>query len=102
MDIDSSSWAELEPYELQKRPDILTAEDIARIPANNDIASNVRFLEAMKARYETHPYFTAQLAMYMETLGATAISARMLRQVFIPLRSWALASSDNHPRPRNP
>jgi hypothetical protein len=41
----------------------------------------VRFLEVMNARYENHPYFTAQLAIRMEALGAIAISAKLLRQV---------------------
>lgn len=56
---------------------------MTRIPVNNDITSNVRFLEAMNARYKNHPYFTAQLAIRMEALGATAISARLLRQVSV-------------------
>jgi len=73
--------AKPEPYKRQRPPDILTPEDKARIPANDDVESVVRFLEAMKARYEDHPYFTAQLAMRMEALGATVISARLLHQV---------------------
>ena len=39
--------------------DILTPEDGARTPTNNDVESNVRLLEAMDARYENHPYFIA-------------------------------------------
>jgi len=84
-DLGSSSWAEPEPCEPQKPPDILTAEDVTKISANDDIAANVRFLEAMNARYDNHPYFTAKLAMRMEDLGATAISASLLRQVFASL-----------------
>ena len=80
--LDSLGCAEPEPYKRQRLPDILTPEDRARIPANDDVESVVRFLEAMNARYENHPYFTAQLAMRMEALGATVISARLLRQVF--------------------
>lgn len=60
----------------------------------------MRFLEAMNARYENHPYFTAQLAIRMEALGATAISARLLRQVFTcPL---SRTPSDDHFRPKSP
>lgn len=72
---------ELEPCKRQRPPDILTPEDKARVPTNDDVESAVRFLEAMKARYENHPYFTAQLAMRMEALGATVVSARLLHQV---------------------
>ena len=99
-DLASSSWAEPEPCKPQKPPDTITAEDIARIPANNDITAHVRFLEAMNARYDNHPYFTAQLAMRMEDLGATAISASLLRQVFASLGSQT--PSDDHFRPTNP
>jgi len=60
----------------------------------------VRFLEAMNARYENHPYFTVRLAVCMENLGATAINARLLRQVFIYPLFWTLP--DGHFRPRNP
>jgi len=73
---------------------------MARIPANNDIESNVRFLEAMNARYNNHPYFTVRLAVCMEGLGATAINARLLRQVFTyPLFR---TPPDGDPRPKNP
>ena len=78
----------------------MTAEDLAKIPSNNDITASVRFLEAMNARYDNHPYFTAQLAMRMEDLGATAISASLLRQVFTSLRPQV--SSHDDFRLRNP
>ena len=73
---------------------------MARIPVDDDIAGNVRFLEAMNARYDNHPYFTAQLAVCMEVVGATAISASLLRQVFASLLPQT--SADDHFRPRNP
>lgn len=62
-------------------PDILIAKDIARIPTN-DIESNVQLPEAPNARSESHPYFTARLAVRMETPGVAATSARLLCQVF--------------------
>ena len=67
----------------------------------NNFENIVRFLEAMNARYENHSYFTAQLAIRMEALRATAIDTRLLRQVstLVPLSQTA---SDDCLRPSNP
>ena len=54
----------------------------SKVSHPQNMESNVRFLEAMNARHENHPYFTVRLASCMDTLGATAICARLLRQVF--------------------
>jgi len=95
-----STWAEPDPYKRQRPPNILTPEDIARIPTNNDIESNVRFLEAMNTRYGNHPYITAQLAIRMDALGSIAMSARLLYQA--PTHPLSQTPSDDRPRPRNP
>lgn len=70
---------------LEKTSDFLTPEDVAKAPTTNTIEANVRYFEAMNARYQNHPYFTAQLAVRMEVLGATAIVAKFLRQTKVSL-----------------